>query len=227
MVSKMLRLITYLLLGLTFVFHLLGAVGSSCVALGLVVPPSMEPLEPYQWLYQLFVVVTLTLSIYGIWATIGLARGKQGALRHVWIALIATLVVSGIHMYASETLRGSSAPTNMRVYFTILTLLVMLLLLLPPIRERVNFSAGSQSSPTDAVGSAMILAGVLTLTVQYWAGPSHLMNGGINYADAWHDTLLIVGGFLVFSGFGLFVRSTWINYTHSKVTFLSQMRSKA
>ena len=98
----------------------------------------------------------------------------------------------------------------MRVYFTILTLLVFLVLRIPGIYEKVDFEIQSSNNAGAASGAAMILAGAMTLSVQFWAGPSHVMNGGINYADAWHPVLQIVGWVLVFSGTCLLARAEWL-----------------
>jgi hypothetical protein len=38
----------------------------------------------------------------------------------------------------------------------------------------------------------LLLSGLLTLTTQYWAGPTHMF-AGINYADAWHTELAFIG----------------------------------
>ncbi|RUA17695.1 MAG: hypothetical protein DSY55_01645, partial [Clostridia bacterium] len=46
---------------------------------------------------------------------------------------------------------------------------------------------------------AAIIGGALTLTVQYWAGPTHIL-GGVNYADVWHTQLAIIGWALLLGG---------------------------
>ena len=198
--GKGLHIIGVILLGLTAVFHLLGGIGTTCVALGAEKYASMAGIVPYKWLYQIFVVVTIILSIFAIRATVALARSQVRAYQGALTILVIGLLVSGIHMAASEILRGSSAPTSMRVYFNTLTLLVFLLFRIPGIWEKMDFG-NPQDKPDSAVGAgaAMILAGIATLTVQLWAGGTHTW-GGVNYADVWRMQLLVIGGGLTICG---------------------------
>ena len=122
MLGKILRVIAIILFGMTAAFHLLGGAGTSCVAFAAEKFDSMAGIVPYKWLFQLFVVVEIAVSVYGVWALIGLAKGKAKSYRNAIIFLVIILIVTGIHMAASQSLRGASAPNNMRVYFTILTL---------------------------------------------------------------------------------------------------------
>jgi hypothetical protein len=203
--AKILRFVAILLFGLTVAFHVLGGIGTSCVALAAESYDSMVAIAPYKWLYQLFVVVTLAVSIYGLRAMIALIRGKPNAYRDALIFLVLILLVSGVHMGVSQALRGKSAPTNMRVYFTLLTLAIFLLLRIPGVWEAVDFSRRGGGEAGGAAGMAMILSGAMTLSVGGWAGPSHIMNGGINYADAWRASLGVVGWGLALAGAGLVI----------------------
>jgi len=93
------------------------------------------------------------------------------------------LVIGGIHMIASEALRGSSMSVNYNMYINALTLLVFLLFRIPSIWEKVDFNhVKGKIDGGSAAGSEMIVAGVLTLTVHIWVGATHTM-GGVNYAD--------------------------------------------
>lgn len=195
--GKVLRLAAILLLGLTAVFHLLGGIGTSCVALFAGRWDSMAALVQYQWLYIVFVLVTVALSLFAIQATFWLARGRRGSFRYAFLILLVSLMVSGAHMAASEILRGSSAPTSMRVYLNALTLVVFLLLGLPPIARFVRFEQPADPGGSAAAGAALILMGISALTVQLWAGPTHTWADGVNYADVWHGQLTVTGWALV------------------------------
>jgi hypothetical protein len=86
------------------------------------------------------------------------------------------------------------------VYVNAFTLLVFLLFRIPDIGEKVDFShSNGKTDGGSAAGAAMIVAGVLTLTVHLWVGPTHTM-GGVNYADVWHAQLTIAGWLLILVG---------------------------
>ena len=61
--AKALRGVAITLMGLTLVFTLLGGVGTTCVALGAEKYDSMALLVPYKPLYQVLVVVSLTVGV--------------------------------------------------------------------------------------------------------------------------------------------------------------------
>ena len=198
--GKVLRIVAIVLLGLTATLQLLGGIGTSCVAFGAENFGPMAVLAPYKWLYQIFVVATVAVGIAGIWATVRLARGKKNAYRNAVIVLLVGLVLSGIHMIASELLRGASAPTNVRVFVNGFVLVVFLLFRIPGIWEKVDFTRLQEmGGPGMAAGVAMIVMGILTLTVHIWAGPTHTWNG-FNFADVWHVQLTVLGWGLVFVG---------------------------
>jgi len=198
--GKILRFIGIILMGLTAVLILLGGIGTTCVALGAENYESFASIAPYKWLYQIFVVATILVGVLAIRATVNLVRGKTNAYRDSVIALGLGLVIGGIHMIASQALRGSSVPGNYIVYVNAFTLLVFLLFRIPGIWEKVDFShSKGKTDGGSAAGAAMIVAGVLTLTVHLWVGPTHTM-GGVNYADVWHTQLTIAGWLLILVG---------------------------
>jgi hypothetical protein len=198
MTGRILRFIGIVLMSLTIAFQILGAVGSSCVALGAEKYASMAPLAPFKWLYQILILLTLAIALYGVKTTVALVKGKTGSFKIALIVLIGVLVLSGIQMVVSEILRGKSAPTNVRVYLTAFTLLVLLLLRLPKIWQKVGFESESTSTGVSA-GMALFLPGVMALSVHLWAGSTHTFNG-VNYADAWRIPLNLVGWGLVLVG---------------------------
>jgi hypothetical protein len=203
--AKILRIVGIVLMGITAVFTLMGGAGTTCVALAAEkFGEKMALLAPYQWLYILFVLVTLAIGVMGIRAVILLIKGRSNAYRFTLITLVSGIVVGVIHMAVSRSLRGSSMPVDGVVYMTILTLVVFLIYRIPAIWQGVNFEKPSpaQDLPRNAAAITLLFACLLTLTVQDWAGPTHMFDG-VNYADAWHTQLTLLGWMLGLVGFGL------------------------
>jgi hypothetical protein len=120
--------------------------------------------------------------------------------------LLLGLATAGTKMYFSNMLRGSTAPTNMRFYFTIFALLFFLLLKIPGIREKVDLSKpGNDGSSGAAVGMAMILGGILALTTPFWAGPSHIMDG-YNLVLILQVPLTLGGSIMILGGIYLLIK---------------------
>jgi hypothetical protein len=207
MLGKILRLLAIVLLGLTAVFSLLGGIGTSCVALAADKYGSMAVLAPYCWLYIVYVLAGIAAGIWGLRALVRLARGKPGAYREALIALVVILIPAALQMITSELLRGASAPANMRVYFTLLTLFVFLLFKIPWLWNQVRFSRPSTGgSEGPAGGLAMIACGIMILTSYLWNAATHTI-GGFNYASVWVVPLGVLGGLLVLGGLGLLAAS--------------------
>ena len=205
--GRVLRIVGVILLGLTAVFHLLGGIGVTCVALGAENYETMLGIVPYKWVYQLFVVGTIAIAFLGIRATIQFARGRDGSYRRVMIFLIIGAVVTTLHILISRVLRGSSMPNDARLYMNLLTLAVFLLFQIPGVKETLALDQASGSSGGGSgLGAAAIVMGFTTLTVHIWAGPTHTI-GGINFADVWHTQLLVIGWGMILLGIGLILRS--------------------
>ena len=132
--AKFLRFIGILFMGLTAVVTVLAGVGTSCVAFA---PTnwgeSMAKIAPMQWLYILYVIVTIAIGVLGIRAVVLLAKGRQGAYKAALFALVLGLIVGVIHMITSRNLRGSSMPVDGIVYITVLTLIIFLVFRIPTI----------------------------------------------------------------------------------------------
>ncbi len=176
--GKFLRIVAIVLMGLNAVHTLLGAVGSICISWFPENYESLAVIAPYKGVYQAATIFTFVAAIIGLAATYGLIRGKKWAYGVALGALLLGIATAGTKMYFSNMLRGSTAPTNMRFYFTIFALLFFLLLRIPGIWEKVDLSkSGKDGSSGTAVGVAMILGGILSLTTPIWAGSSHIMNG--------------------------------------------------
>ena len=219
--AKVLRIIGIVLMGLTAAFTLLGGAGTTCVALN---PTGYEGkfagVAPYQWLYILFVLVTIAIGVMGVRAVVLLIKGTKNAYRDALVALIAGVVVGGIHMYVSRALRGGSMPVDMVVYITVFTLIVFLLFRIPAIWQGVNFEkpAGEAKGKEKAVAIVLASTGLLTLTIQFLMAPTHTI-GSLNYADAWHVTLSLIGAALILSGaITAFVKPTALRRLEARST---------
>ncbi len=206
--SKFLRVLGLVLLSLTVLMTLMGGIGTSCVAFAAQKwGPRMAALIPVMPVFQLLVVVSIAVGIWGLVATVRLARRRPHAYRDVMIFLVVAGVASAIQYYFSLTLRGSTAPNNMRLYLTALTLVVFIVFRLPGIWEKIGFERASAETGSGrlAGGVALMLCGAVTLTAPIWAGPSHIV-GGYNTVDVllWH--LLAAGTALLAGGAALLVR---------------------
>jgi hypothetical protein len=203
--AKLLRIVGIVLMGLTAAFTLMGGAGTTCVALNPTgFGGQFSGIVPFQWLYILFVLVTVAIGVMGVRAVVILSQGKKNSYRYALIALFAGTVVGGIHIFASRALRGGSMPVDMVVYTTVLTLAVFLLFRIPGIWQGVEFAKPESVKATGKNAAAIALAasGLLALIIQFVMAPTHTISG-INYADVWHFALSIIGGSLILVGTGM------------------------
>ena len=209
-ISKTLRFIGILFMALTAAVTVLAGVGTSCVAF---LPnnwgPSMAKIAPMQWLYILYVLLTIAIGVLGIRAVVLLAKGRQGAYKAALIALVAGLVVGVVHMITSRMLRGSSMPVDGIVYITVLTLVIFFVFRIPAIWSGVDYSKAPRKEGKKSSGAAAIVAGALCLTIQFFMAPTHTWDG-VNYADAFNTSMTIVGSGLVLLGIGLILSSVLV-----------------
>ena len=162
--GKILRILAIVFMALTAAFTLLGGVGTSCLAFAPDNPSWADMgslLAPYQWLYILFVIVTVMLGVMGIRAVILLIKSHPNAYRCSLVALTGGAVVGIIHMLVSRSLRGKSMPVDAVVYTTVLTLLLFLILRLPGLWQQIRFGQpDSTGTSGTAAGAALIVAGL-------------------------------------------------------------------
>jgi len=206
--GKFLRFLGILSMGLTAALTILSGVGTTCVAIDATRYDSMKALADYQWLYIFYVLATTAIGVLGVRATISLVRGKANAYRDAMIALASGTLVGAVHIFTSRALRGSSMPVDAIVYATVFTLVIFLIFGFPKISQIVGLEEGSDSGKTAAGGMTAIVAGMLFLSVQMWAGPTHIIDS-VNYADAFHTKMMVSGAFLVILGVGLLGKSIW------------------
>jgi hypothetical protein len=197
--AKVLRFIGIALMALTSLFTILGGAGTTCVALAAENYPSMAGIAPYKWLYVIFVITTIAAGVMMGRATLMLIKRSPNAYRATIISLVAGILVGLIHMLVSRSLRGSSMPVDAVVYTAVLTLVVFLLLKIPGVWAKVDFSKAPTGDNETAGGAAAIISGILAFTIQYWMAPTHTLSG-INYGDAFHTSMAIIGWGLVVTG---------------------------
>jgi hypothetical protein len=72
----------------------------------------------------------------------------------------------------------------------------------------VNFERpeSSRSTGKNAAAIALVACGLFTLIIQFLMAPTHTI-AGINYADVWHTALSVIGGLLILTGIGIFIRT--------------------
>lgn len=200
--SRALRVTSIVLMSLTAAFTLLGGAGTTCVALNPTgFGGKFAGLAPFQWLYILFVLVTLAIGVLGVRAVVRLIRGRKNAYRDSVVVLALGLAVGAAHMAASRALRGASMPVDMVVYTTLLTLILLLLLCLPPLRQRVRLerAEGEPETGQRAAALAAVACGLLALIIPAWMAPTHTI-GGVNYASVWRTGLTAIGLGLIAAG---------------------------
>jgi hypothetical protein len=202
--AKFLRFIGIVLMALTGGFTLLGGAGTTCAALAPTKYDSMKALAPFQWLYILFVLTGIAIGVWGIWATVKLVKGTPDSYKMSLQALIAGVLIGGLHIYMSRMLRGKSMPVDAVVYTTIFTFAIFLLFKIPAIWQGVDFAKAKTSDNKKAGGAAAIIVGLFTLTIQYTMGSTHTW-GGVNYADAFNTAMTLIGIGLMLLGTGIFV----------------------
>jgi hypothetical protein len=212
--GKTLRTIAIILMGLTSVFTILGAVGMVCISWNAdKFGKAFEMYVPFLPIYQNLVYVKIIAGIAGVVATYALIRGDRWAYWGSVIILVIGLVSAAIQMYYSSTLKGvgffQTPPTSMRFYITLITLVFFLILRIGGIRSMVDFTApwGKSGSKPTAGGLAAFVGGIAVLTVPLWAGASHSPDG-VNLVYTFAVPLMSFGAFLTLLGAGCLALAT-------------------
>lgn len=202
--AKILRFLGIFFMSLTAGFTILGGAGTTCAALLPTKWESMAPLAPFQWLYILYVIVTIAIGVLGIRAVVKLVKGHKDGYKAAMIALIAGVLVGGLHIYTSRLLRGSSMPVDAVVYTTVLTLVIFLILRIPPIWKGVDYAKAPRKEKKTSAGVSSIVVGAFCLTIQHFMASTHTWNG-VNYANAYQTTMIISAAVCAIIGIALIV----------------------
>ena len=206
--AKILRVIGILLLGMTAGINLLGGAGTFCAAFSNNVGYRMafKSIMDYRWIYQIVMVLTIPTGIAGIFALIKVIRGKADAFKFTMIVLIIGTLLGGTQYVASMVLRGKATPANVKFFTNIATLVYFAVLQIPGIKKMFDDSGPADKSEKNAAGGlTAFIAGIITLTVFIWAGPSHTFFGE-NWVFVFETPLVIVGTTLVVGGFLVVLR---------------------
>lgn len=201
--AKILRVLAILLLGMTAGMNLLGGAGTFCAAFSNNVGYRMafKAIMDYRWIYQIVMVLTIPTGIAGILALVKLIKGKSDAFRFSIIILIIGTILGATQFIASMVLRGKATPANVKFFTNIATLLYFGILQIPSIRQMFDNAGPVDKSEKNSTGGLVaFLAGILTLTVFIWAGPSHTFFGE-NWVFVFETPLVIIGTLLVVGGF--------------------------
>jgi len=216
--GKILRVVAIILMAMTAVMNLLGGAGTSCAAFFTKkYPPYWVLIKPvdYRWLYQSFVITTLAIGIAGIAVTIGLVRGRKHAYRNTLIVLVIGSIINAIHYFTSLTVIGKAAPANVVFYINVFTLLIFLVLAIPSIRQKVDFTkSGKDSDKAAGGGLAAMVSGVIILSTPMWVGTSHIYMGN-NWVYVLSRPIIIIGAGLLLFGITLLVRGAWVDIKDS------------
>lgn len=205
--ARILRIVAIVIMGLTAAMNLLGGIGTVCAAFLTEDFPPMRDFLDYQWLYQRLMIGTIIIGLVGIWATFTLFRGNQNAYRNAIAILVIGTVVGELQVRASLEFRGKAVPANMKFYSNLFTLILFLILRLPSIHERLDFSKpGDKTDMKAAGGLTAMLMGLVILTVGIWVGSSHTFEGA-NWVDAAQPHLNFVGALLTLGGLVTLVKA--------------------
>ncbi len=206
-IFRFLQTIALILLSLTIVMTLLGGAGTTCVAFRAENWDSMASLVPVKPVFQVLVFISIIAGIAGFFATVRLAKARKNAYAQVLLFLLIAGISSAIQFYFSATLRGKTAPNNMRLYITLVTLLYLLILRIPGIWGKMPFNQPSKHvSGLKGGGLAMCLSGLVTLTTPLWAAPTHIMDG-YNTVNELFIPLMITSGILLLGGVSMLLSS--------------------
>ena len=214
MSSKMadrLKMLAIVAMGVTATFTLLGGIGTGCIAYSAdqygarfaVYVPSMP-------LYQVFVYMGVAAGTAGAVVTYALVRGHKWAYRGALITLGIGAVMALVHNIHSSWLNEDTVseyfmnmPTSMRLYITVITLVLFLIIKLPSIRKRVDVDFTTpwrgRGSKSAGGGLAAIVAGITTVTTPIWVGSSHLLQG-YNLVNVIRVPLMVGGGLMILMG---------------------------
>lgn len=192
-------------LAVVAIFTLTGGIGTTCVAWNAAnLGPIFKPMAAYSTFYQSMVVVNILVGLALFLITYALVRSEKWAYN----AAVVTLFIGGgsgaVKMYMSQMIRGGTAPTNVRVYFTIGALIIFLIVRLPFIWNRIDLTKKPEGETSYSIptGMAFLTAGLSQLAITLFAMPSHIVDE-VNYVNYLAPQLYVISGLLAVIGAGL------------------------
>ena len=203
--AKILWVIAIILIALTAAITLVSGIGTYCVAWNAEQFAEFANFEPYKPLYKAFVVLTTIIGLVAVVDVYGMMRRKKWAYLATLGTLVAGIIVGGTHVYYSTMLRGTGMPGTVRVYLSVLTLVVLLLLRIPGIWQAIKSGKPSEGSGAGtAAGLAMSVCGLAVVATPMWAGPTHTF-AGYNWVNVLLVPLIMGGVVLMLAGISLLV----------------------
>lgn len=192
---------TVVLLSLVTVFNILGGIGGICVSFGTEKYKPAVPYIPFQHIYQPATLTILVVGFLTMLVAYAFLRGERWAMGSAIGLVIISAIATYVKMHYSIQIRGSSAPGNVRFYIDVVTLIFLLVMMIPAIYRRIDWTRplGNFSSYSTPGGVALLASGLITLTSPWWAGQSHTI-AGVNYAREVWVPLVSVGGSMFLAG---------------------------
>ncbi|MFA5535651.1 MAG: hypothetical protein WDA53_00600 [Bacillota bacterium] len=191
-------------LAVVSIFTLTGGIGTTCVAWNAANLGPFAVMVPYAPFYKSMVVVNILVGLALFIITYAFVRSEKWAYN----AALITLFIGGgsglVKMYMSQTIRGGTAPTNVRVYFTLAALVIFLIVRLPFIWNRIDLAKKpeGESSYVIPTGVAFLVGGISQLAITLFAMPSHIVEG-VNYVNYLAPQFYAISGILMAVGAGL------------------------
>ncbi len=212
---RIMRGIAIVLLALSTAMTLLGGVGTTCVAWNAdKYGKAFEMFVPYMGEYQILVYASVAVGVAASIVTYALLRREKWAYIGALVTLLGCLGTAAVQMYYTSTLKQISffrpAPTNVRFFLSVLTLLLFLALRVPGIWKHADFTRpwGGPGRWAAPAGLSLLMVGLTTLTTPLWAGPSHMLDG-YNLTLVLELPLLLGGWTMTVLGLGFLGVGYW------------------
>jgi hypothetical protein len=159
---------------------------------------------------QILVYISVFAAMLLLVSTYALVRGDKWSWIGSVILLAVGLGAAAYQMYVSSTLRYKSffdtAPTNMRFYITLITLVYMLILRIPSVWQKADLFGPwrDHGSKTLGGGLAAFMAGIIAVTTPLWAGETHMLDG-YNLVYYFEVPLMVLSWVLLLGGLALII----------------------
>jgi hypothetical protein len=202
-----LRTLLVVVMALATIMTLLGGVGSTCVAFNAEqYGPTFAKLAPYKPVLQALVYISIIAALAMMLVTYWTARASKWFFIGALVTLVVGGVAAAVQMYYSSSVRGipffSAAPTNIRLYITLVALIVFVLIRFTPWWKQIGTPSNKPGSPMAAGGTSLIVAAIAILTTPFWAGTPHTVDG-YNLVLTLETPLLVDGITMLIIGIGM------------------------